>query len=361
MDLVLGVEGDGTHSHAVLTDAEGTLLGLGANDDSSDWDQNGIAAAAAAIRSCVTEALSVADLQTDAVEASVFSLAGVDFPVDERRLSGIPEGIGLGGRCRIVNDSFAALRAGTDQPFGVVIVAGTGSVVAGRNREGDEYRSLGLGRLYGDFGSETDVSELAIQAVAEAFTGRGPQTALTALMCEAADVRSVLDLLDATARRRIDMTGFGPLVMRAAGEGDEVARSLLTRAGSMLGATAVHVMRTLGMERTAFDLVLSGALFNSAGTELVDALEACVRPLAPDARFERLAIPPVVGAALMALDLAGHPPGRSARSTLADGLASALPPLGTGQTQEPQERNSSDRPDGYGEREGGSFDASHHR
>ena len=58
MGLVLGVEGDGAHTHAVLTDSSGSLLGLGANDDSSDWDSVGIAAAAAALRSCITEALS---------------------------------------------------------------------------------------------------------------------------------------------------------------------------------------------------------------------------------------------------------------------------------------------------------------
>ena len=116
MDIVLGVEGDGVHSNAVLTDAAGSLLGVGANDDSSDWDQNGIAAAASALRSCVTEALKAAELTTSDVEASVFALAGVDFPVDERRLAGIPEAIGLRGRCRIMNDSFAALRAGTDRP-----------------------------------------------------------------------------------------------------------------------------------------------------------------------------------------------------------------------------------------------------
>lgn len=324
MELVLGVEGDGSHSHAVLTDTSGTLVGVGANDDSSDWDQDGIAAAASALRSCVTEALSAAQLQTDAVEASVFALAGVDFPVDERRLAGIPEAIGLRGRCRIVNDSFAALRAGTDQPFGVVIVAGTGSVVAGRNRKGEEYRSLGLGRQYGDYGSETDVSEIALRAVAEAFTGRGPQTALTALMCEAADAASVVDLLDGTARGRIDTTRFGPLVMRAAADGDPVARSLLARAGSMLGGTAVHIVKTLGMERTAFDLVLAREMFDGPSGDLVDALEACVRPVAPDARLKRLEIPPVIGAALMALDLAGYAPAPDARSTLANGLAAAL-------------------------------------
>jgi N-acetylglucosamine kinase-like BadF-type ATPase len=81
-----------------------------------------------------------------------------------------------------MNDSFAALRAGTDDRFGVVIVAGNGSVVAGRNAEGVEYRSLGLGRLYGDFGSETDISESAITAVAEAFTGLGPPTSLTTML-----------------------------------------------------------------------------------------------------------------------------------------------------------------------------------
>ncbi len=329
MGVVLGVEGDGVHSHAALTDASGTLLGLGANDDSSDWDQNGIAAAASALRSCVTEALSAAQLETGAVEAAVFALAGVDFPVDERRLAGIPEAIGLGRRCRIVNDSFAALRAGTDQPFGVVVIAGTGSVVAGRNRKGEEYRSLGLGRQYGDFGSETDVSEVAIRAVAEAFTGRGPQTALTALMCQAADVSSVVDLLDGTARRRIDATLFAPLVRTAAEGGDAVARELLARAGAMLGATAVHIVRTLGMEHTAFDLVLAREMFSGGNDEVVIALEACVRPVAPDARLIRLAVPPVAGAALMALELAGHAPAPDARSMLAKGLATALGTAGT--------------------------------
>lgn len=324
MGIVLGVEGDGVHSHAVLTDTAGTLLGLGANDDSSDWDQNGIAAAASALRSCVTEALHAAQLETDAVEASVFALAGVDFPVDEQRLAGIPEAIGLKGRRRIVNDSFSALRAGTDQPFGVVIIAGTGSVVAGRNRKGEEYRSLGLGRLYGDFGSETDVSEEAITAVANAFSGRGPKTALTELMCEASEMTSVVDLLDGMARQRLDASRFTPLVIRAAANGDAVSRELLAHAGAQLGATAVHVVRTLEMERTTFDLVLAREMFNGGGGEVVGAVEACVRPVAPDARLHRLEVPPVVGSALLALELAGRKLSPDARETLAEGLAEAF-------------------------------------
>jgi len=232
MGLVLGVEGDGAHTHAVLTDSSGALRGLGANDDSSDWDSVGIAAAAAALRSGITEALSSAQVDAGAVGSAVFGLAGVDFPVDEQRLGGIPEMIGLKGRCRIMNDSFAALRAGTDDPYGVVIVAGNGSVVAGRNAEGVEYRSLGLGKLYGDYGSETDISESAITAVAEAFTGLGPPTSLTTMMCEFAGVSSVVDLVDGTARGRIDTTSFTPVVIAASAEGASTRQKTLPDASS---------------------------------------------------------------------------------------------------------------------------------
>lgn len=322
MDIVLGVEGDGAHTHAVLTDASGMVLGLGVNDDSSDWDSVGIAAAAAALRSCITEALNSAQVEGDAIEAAVFALAGVDFPVDERRLGGIPEAIGLKGRSRIVNDSFAALRAGTDQAFGVVIIAGNGSVVAGRNPEGVEFRSLGLGKIYGDYGSETDISEAALTAVAAAFTGIGPQTTLTTRMCESAGVASVVDLIDGTARGRIDQTLFCPVVIAAAADGDEVSQQMLTHAGAMLGATAVHVVRTLRMERTAFDLVLARHLFD--GDALVEGVRSSVAPVVPDAAIRRLAVPPVVGSALLALELAGATPASDARSRLADGLLPAL-------------------------------------
>jgi len=321
---VLGVEGDGAHSHAVVTEASGTLLGLGANDDASNWDDVGIAAAAAALRSCVREALDAAGLTADDVEASVFALAGVDFPVDEQRLAGIPEAMELRGRCRIENDAFGALRAGTDEPYGVVVIAGNGSVVAGRNPRGDVYRSLGLGMLYGDFGSETDVSQSAVTAVAEAFTGRGPSTVLTERLCALTGMASVVEFLDGTARERIDTAAFGPIVMGAAEEGDAVAGGLLRRAGAMLGGTTAHVIRTLGMEGVEFELVLARSMFDTTSPLLVDALEECVRPVAPGAHLKRLEAAPVVGSALLALELAGETPADAARATLAREVASAL-------------------------------------
>ena len=324
MGGLLGVEGNGSYCHAILVDPAGTLLGVGVNDDPANWDDVGIAAAAAAIRSCVIEALEAAGMSTADVEASVFALAGVDFPMDEERLSGIPSAIGVGEPHMIVNDSFAALRAGTDGRCGLVVVAGNGSVVAGRNEQGATFRSLGMGPMFGDSGSATDLSEAGVRAVAEAYLERGPVTSLTEILCAQSGVRFVVELLEGVARARIDPVPFAPLIIRAADDGDAVAGALLASAGRTLGATAAHVARQLHLEGVAFDLVLAGSMFGAKSPMLIDELEVCVRAVAPDVRLVRLEFPPVVGAALLAIELAGETPVPDARAALAHDVASAI-------------------------------------
>ena len=324
MGPVLGVEGGGSHCHAVLADTSGQVLGIGANQDPANWDDVGIEAAAGAIRSCVTEALHTAGLTPGDVGASVFALAGVDFPMDEQLLAGIPSAIGLAGPCRIANDAFASLRAGTDQDRGVVVVAGTGSVVAGRNASGEEVRTLGMGPMLGDSGSASEVSEAAVTAVANAYTARGPETELTGLLCERSGVASVVEFLEAASRVRIDTTTFSPEVVFAAEEGDAVARSILVEAGRSLGGTAAHVVRRLGMEDEPFDLVLAGGMFRADTRHLVEGLEAMVRPVAPQVRLQPLRDPPVVGAVLMAIDTTAEAQSPGLRRSLAEGVGAAL-------------------------------------
>jgi len=321
---VLGVEGGGSHCHAVLADVSGQVLGIGANKNPANWDDVGIEAAAGAIRSCVTEALNAAGLQAGGVGASVFALAGVDFPMDEHLLAGIPSAIGITGPCRIANDAFASLRAGTDQDCGVAVVAGTGSVVAGRNASGEEFRTLGMGPMLGDSGSASEVSEAAITAVADAYTGRGPETELTGLLCARSGIASLVEFLEAASRERIDTTVFSPEVVLAAEQGDTVAQSILLEAGRSLGSTAAHVVRRLGMQDDPFDLVLAGGMFRAETRHLVDGLEAVVRPVAQQVHLQPLRDVPVVGAVLLAIDMTSEAEIPGLRGSLAEGVAAAF-------------------------------------
>jgi N-acetylglucosamine kinase-like BadF-type ATPase len=323
MAVVLGVEAGGSHCHALVAGRDGTVLGAGTNRDSGNWEDVGIGAAAGALRSCVREALDAASTGPDDVAAAVFALAGIDFPIDEGRLAGVPAATGLTGEVRLMNDAYAALRAGTPRPYGVVVAAGTGSVVAGRNERGEQARTLGLGPTFGDTGSASEVSEAGVTAVAYAHLGRGPATRLTDLMIAEARAGSVEDFLEGAARLRIDPSCFAPVVVQAAAAGDEAACGVLARAGEALGDTAVHVIRSLGMQESQFDLVLAGGLLRAGSRLLLDALEQTVEAAAPGAVPRVLDTPPVVGSTLLALELAGSSADGAVRDRLS-GSARAL-------------------------------------
>jgi N-acetylglucosamine kinase-like BadF-type ATPase len=322
---VLGVDGGGSHTHVVVADERGRVLGMGISRDPSNWEDVGIEAAGAAVRSCARSALAQAGVAAADVTASVFGLAGVDFPLDADRLAGIPESLGVGHPTRVVNDSLIALRAGTDLRYGVVIVSGTGAIVAGRNRAGQEFRTLGQGPSFGDWGSASEVSEAGITAVAEAFVGLGPPTALTGLMVEAAGEASVVGFLEGVARGRLDRAAYATVVSRATEAGDAIAASIYERAGRSLGANAAHAVRALGMEAESFDLVLSGGTIRGGGERITRAISEAVLAVAPNARPTVLEAPPVVGAVLLALELAGEPAAPATRLALAEGLRSLMP------------------------------------
>lgn len=309
MTVVLGVDGGGRKTHAVVADAEGTLLGIG-RAGAANWEVVEIEGAAAAIAAASDQALAAANLERADVEAAVFGLAGLDWPDDLERMEPAVAALGFGGSHRLVNDAFVALRAGCPQPWGVVVISGTGTIAAGRDPAGNEYRTLGLGRVFGDFGSEFDVSELAVSAVADAYTGRGPSTTLTELLCRRTGVDTAEEFLERISRdntrlRSPDVANMAPLVLQATEAGDLVARQILERIGAELGGTASHVVDRLGMHDLDLLVVLAGGLFRTPNRYLLDQLELGVRRTAVHASISILDAPPVVGAVLMALELAG--------------------------------------------------------
>jgi N-acetylglucosamine kinase-like BadF-type ATPase len=321
--IVLGVDGGGTGTHAILADDVANVLGFGMSGP-SNWEDVGFEAASAAIKACVREAMSGSGVELGDVAYAVFGLAGVDFPSDEEKMIGLHAALGLGGACRMTNDSFVALRAGTNHPWGVVVIAGTGSVVAGRNPAGETFRTFGLGRLFGDDSSGTEISEDAVTAIAAQELGRGPHTSLAERFCELTGAASVTELLEGVARSRINERQFAPAVIEAAEHGDLVARRILERAGSSLGDLAGHVARRLSMQDSEFELVLAGSMFRTESRVLRAALEATVKRSARFAFPVTLEAPPVVGAALLAMEFEGLHPDREDHARLAVATISSL-------------------------------------
>jgi N-acetylglucosamine kinase-like BadF-type ATPase len=302
--VVLGVDGGGSKTHALVADERGETLGF-ASSGRSNWEDAGLEAARAALAEAVGGALAAAGVRPGDLAASAFGLAGLDWDDDRPMLAALVDPLALGGPRTLENDSFIALRAGASRPFGVVVIAGTGTVAAGRDPAGRSFRTFGLGPMYGDFGSATEVAEEAVHAVADAWTGRGPATTLSELLPPLAGCASPAQLLQRLSRDAVPLPPAAPLVLQQAAAGDPASRAIVVRVGAALGEAAALVARRLGLERRAFEVVMAGGLFRGRSRLLEATLAEAVQRVAPAARTVRLACGPVVGAVLEALDLAG--------------------------------------------------------
>ena len=182
MTTVLGVDGGGRKTYAIVANALGELLGAAASGP-SNWELVGIDGARDAIAGAANAALVEAGIERSALDASVFGLAGVDWKSDELRIETVLRPLRLSGSVEIANDAFVALRAGTSKPAGLVVIAGTGSVVARASTWRPEVlvgrlASPGPPTLYtraGDWpGTLAGIATglLAVAAIARALTAR---------------------------------------------------------------------------------------------------------------------------------------------------------------------------------------------
>jgi N-acetylglucosamine kinase-like BadF-type ATPase len=319
MTLVLGVDGGGSKTHAAVCDDQGTLIGAGTAGP-SNWETVGLRGACDSVSDAVERALRGSDARRSDLDAAVFGLAGVDWPSDVPRLEAAFQPLGLGCAATIINDSFIALRAGVTAPWGVVVIAGTGTVAAGQNRAGKTFRTLGLGRVLGDEGSASDVSEAALRAVARAYVGRGPATTLSDGLCRQKGVGSVAQLLEEFSRGGEPEVNAAPLVLEHAARGDRAAIEIVEWAGRELGEAARVVATNLDMLSEPFELVLSGGLFHGASKLLEQRLSQEV----PTALLTRLEAPPVVGALLTALEQLGGRPSSEIHDRISRSLVAAF-------------------------------------
>ena len=245
----------------------------------------------------------------------VFCLAGADFPAEVRKLQRALDGTGIVGRTVVRNDTVAALRAGTDVRWGVALICGQGVNGVAIGPDGRTARFDAVGDISGDWGGATGLGQAALAAAVRAQDGRGPRTSMSRLVpahfgrrSPAALVRDLYYGRVAEAR----LAELAPIVFEAATAGDAVARQIADRLADELVAMAAALIRRTRLQRLAPEVVLAGGVFRNRDEGFYRRLDEGIRLVAPGARLVPLKLPPVVGAALIGLDLLELSPDRAA-------------------------------------------------
>jgi N-acetylglucosamine kinase-like BadF-type ATPase len=107
-------------------------------------------------------------------------LAGADLPEEEESLGAAvrAQGWSESSASRVVNDTFAVLRAGAPEGWGIAVTCGAGINCVGVAPDGRAARFPALGRMTGDWGGGGDLSQEVLWWASRAEDGRGPNTSL---------------------------------------------------------------------------------------------------------------------------------------------------------------------------------------
>lgn len=277
----------------------------------------GAARAVADLASLVEAALAQAG--TDRVRHLSACLANADLPVEEERLTELLTARGWADTVTVANDTFALLRAGLPDPGphpGVAVVCGAGINCSGLGPDGRTARFPAIGRISGDWGGGGHLAEEALWWAARAEDGRGVPSALADRLPARFGLPAMPQLIEALhlgdvpAERRHELV---PVLFAVAAEGDEVARAVVARQAEEIVVMATVALRRLDLLDEPVPVVLGGGVLAARHPVLHDAVVALLAERAPKAVPEVVTAPPVLGAALLALDSESAPPAAYAR------------------------------------------------
>ncbi|MGB6484332.1 MAG: BadF/BadG/BcrA/BcrD ATPase family protein [Candidatus Acidiferrales bacterium] len=299
MSLFLGFDAGGTKTDCTLIDSAGRLLaetrGGGANPMRA-----GFARACDVLGETARCVLADAGRDAENVRAICAGVAGAGRPRVARRIMSYFTHAFPHSAVRVITDIELALSAAVGDGPGVVIIAGTGSAVGGRNAADQVARAGGWGPWVGDDGSAYDVGRRAVKAALRARDGLGPATLLGEKILLAQETHDWQVVLGRIAKRPDSVfPPLFPLVTASAVAGDIVSQEILASAGKLLAILTASVITTLGLQNQSFLIAKSGGVF-SEPSQLESVLSAELFRIAPNAQIEPLRVSPARAAAELA-------------------------------------------------------------
>ena len=302
--LILGMDGGGTYTTTWIAEADGDVLGRG-HSGPSNIKAVGANAARNSLDLSILAAFQDAGLELSPVEVSCLGLAGFDRPADKAWLEAWASESAWAKRLVLVNDGDLVVAAGTPEGWGVGVIAGTGSIAVGRDRDGHKSRAGGWGYILSDEGSAFAVAVAALRRVARYADGREPGRPdgdpLTRRIFGALGIATIDELVAAVYGEGLDrakLASIAPAVVEAAAEDPSLDALILEPAARELAEMVAAVARNLGWHGGHLPLAMAGGFLLHCATlsnRLLNLLGA------EGYRVEATAVPePVKGAMVLA-------------------------------------------------------------
>ncbi len=307
--LILAVDGGGSKTDLALARENGELLALVRGPASSPQlvgYENGLETLSKLVeRACLGAGLTPPPSPIAAVAQIL--LSGLDYPAEEERFLSLAGARGWAEKTLAQNDTFAVLRAGSESGWGVAVVCGTGMNCVAIAPDGRRVRFPAQGEISGDWGGGSEIGLAALAAAARSEDGRGPTTTLEQKVPTFFGLERPLELVEAIHFEKISadrLCELTPLVLDEA-KHDSAAAAIVDRQAAEVVAFARAALTRLELTNEPVEVILGGSVLQAGNARLLKAIKAGMHEIGPKITARVNEAPPIVGAALMALDEIG--------------------------------------------------------
>jgi len=290
---ILGIEGGGTKTTWAFLTREGKVLAQGAAGPG-----NTLLLSDSALEKLFRTIRKTAGTHVEAIGGA---FAGCQLPAEKARVEKIIRSIWPRVRVvRVMEDTRSVLAAAFGDGPGIVVIAGTGSNVAGqKSAAGPMEKAGGWGHLFSDGGSAYDIARLGLQCVFTQYDATQKVDVLGREFLNAAGRGSLEELVPFVLKdtSKTAVAGWAHCVFSAAKKGDRIASLVLDQGAAELADRVQYVTRRLSLTRAG--VALTGGLFENQ-PDYVRRFQRALRRVRPGAKSFLLKVPGVFGAARLA-------------------------------------------------------------
>ncbi len=231
MKYLIGIDGGGTKTKCVLSDLELNVIDE-CKGEASNFLVFGLDEVNKRIYNLISHCLKKNKIKFENLSAIVIGTAGAGRKTDAESLRKSFLKFLNSKNIRfknfhVVSDARIALEGAFSGKPGSILIAGTGSIMFGKNENGEIFRVGGFGRLIGDEGSGYSIGRKGLNAVSKELDGRGQKTEITQLIRKKYKIKSADDLITSIYRKKLDIASLVPLVLKAAEKKDTIATKII--------------------------------------------------------------------------------------------------------------------------------------
>ncbi len=256
------------------------------------------------IKRFVLARLDSLGIRLSEIQYAVMGLAGMDTAPKQAAIESILRRLGF-ENLFLCNDAYLGIYAGTEHGVGVCAVCGTGANVAAVSPTGEMLQYGGIGPSCGGLGGGGYLGERVLEAVANEVRHQGKATLLTDLFFAESNLSPSALADKGFFVPRAKIPALNQLVFCAADRGDAVADGILEDCANNYAHSICAAIQSFSFG-DACPVVLSGSVFTKeTSPALIDKIRLQVLRREPRAQFSVLQAPPVAGALIQAMRLAG--------------------------------------------------------